>query len=393
MNFSKVPSVEHAYVDRRQFIAGLGAAVSVASAAAKMPLTPSLPGSDWHLGPFRRLSAEPVMGPDPNPVFFCPMRKQSIHWLAAHRFNPAAVVKDDHLWVLFRAEDKTGLMQIGGHTSRLGLAWSDDGIHFATLPEPVLYPDEDDQKSAEWDGGCEDPRLCEGPDGTYVVTYTQWNHRVTCLGLATSTDLVHWKKHGQAFAGTAYEKMRTKSAAIIQKIEGGRMKAARIGGRYWMVFGEGSIHLAHSTDLVHWAPVEEASGRLHVLLGPRPFHFDSAIAEVGPPPMLTDKGIVVLYNGKNSDKEDDRVPTIGAGAYSGGQALLDSADPKRLLARDNTPFIQPELPWEKSGQYVAGTTFIEGLSYFRSRLFLYYGSADTYIGVAASEAIPAPKRD
>ena len=42
----------------------------------------------------------------------------------------------------------------------------------------------------------------------------------------------------------------------------------------------------------------------------------------------------------------------------------------------------------QSGQYKAGTTFLEGLSYFRNQLFLYYGTADTYVGLAVADWRP-----
>lgn len=376
---------------RAQFIAGLGASAALAlsngrgaGAHVGSPRRRAT-STDWKLGPFSRIADEPVIRPDPAAVFDCPMRKRPVHWMAAHTFNPASVVKDGKMVVLFRAEDNPGEKVIGFHTSRLGYASSDDGEHFKIRSAPVLYPDEDSQKSAEWEGGCEDPRLCEGPDGTYYVTYTQWNRQRVRLGLASSRDLIHWHKHGSAFAGSRYEQLATKSAAVIQKLDAGRMKAARINGKYWMVFGENQIHLATSTNLVNWSPVERSDGELLALMSPRPFHFDSALPEVGPPPLVTNKGIVMLYNGKNSESDATRDPTIGAGAYCGGQALLDLNDPTKLLARTDKPFIRPELPFEKSGQYEAGTTFLEGLSYFRGKLFLYYGTADTYVALAVAD--------
>jgi predicted GH43/DUF377 family glycosyl hydrolase len=375
---------------RAEFMRALGAGATLAlSGQAKAAGGLKAQGrlsqhSTWQLGPFSRVATEPVIRPDANAVFNCPMRKGPVRWMAAHSFNPASVVRDGKMVVLFRAEDNPEEKVIGYHTSRLGYASSDDGEHFKIRPAPVLYPDEDAQKHAEWTGGCEDPRICEGPDGTYYLTYTQWNRERVRLGLASSRDLIHWQKHGSAFAGTAYEQLATKSAAIIQKIDGGRMKAARINGRYWMVFGEDHVHIASSTNLINWSPVEKPNGELLVLMSSRAGHFDSDIPEVGPPPLLTDKGIVMLYNGKNSEFDANRDPAIAAGAYSGGQALLDPRDPTRLLARTDKPFIQPELPWEKSGQYKAGTTFLEGLSYFNGKLYLYYGTADTYVGLAVA---------
>ncbi|TPG20579.1 pesticidal protein Cry15Aa [Sphingomonas koreensis] len=378
---------------RANFLAGLAASAALALTGEawaddqfSQQAHQDLKASSWQLGPFSRAGGGPVIRPNAQPMFIGPIRKRPVHWMAAHTFNPASIVRDGKMVVLFRAEDQPDVKIVGGHTSRLGYAYSDDGEHFSYRPAPVLYPDEDAQKAAEWRGGCEDPRLCEGPDGTYYVTYTQWNREKTRLGLASSRDLIHWRKHGSAFTGTSYENLATKSAAIIQKIEDGRMKAARIDGKYWMVFGEGQIHIATSTDLIHWSPIQLPNGELFVLLAPRRSRFDSGLAEVGPPPLVTEKGIVMLYNGKNSQIDTDRDPKIGAGAYSGGQALLDLTDPAKVLDRANKPFIQPELSWEKTGQYAAGTTFIEGLSYFRSKLYLYYGTADNYVGLAVAAA-------
>ena len=118
---------------------------------------------------------------------------------------------------------------------------------------------------------------------------------------------------------------------------------------------------------------------------PRANHFDSGLAECGPPALLTGGGIVLLYNGKNADggKGD---PALRPGVYAGGQALFDAKDPAHLLARPEQPFFQPELPWEITGQYGAGTTFIEGLTLFHKQWFLYYGCADSNVGVAMTAA-------
>jgi predicted GH43/DUF377 family glycosyl hydrolase len=56
-----------------------------------------------------------------------------------------------------------------------------------------------------------------------------------------------------------------------------------------------------------------------------------------------------------------------------------------MLDRLETPFICPDLPHEVSGQYAAGTTFIEGLVFFKGKWFLYYGTADSMVGLAIKE--------
>ena len=89
--------------------------------------------------------------------------------------------------------------------------------------------------------------------------------------------------------------------------------------------------------------------------------FDSHLTEPGPPALYTENGVLLLYNGKNLEGEGASTQ-YPAGTYCGGQVLFDKNDPAKLLARLDTPFICPSLPHEVSGQYNAGTTFIQGLS-------------------------------
>jgi predicted GH43/DUF377 family glycosyl hydrolase len=355
----------------------------------------------WMLGPFTRPeNAQPVITARPESNFTDPILDKPVHWEALHTFNPAAVVRDGKIYVLYRAEDDSGTMQIGMHTSRLGLAVSEDGLHFTREDTPVFYPAKDGEQAREWPGGTEDPRIVEAPDGGYVITYTQWNRETYRVGVATSTDLHTWTKHGPAFGMGKYGGLKYKSAGIVTEcVTKGRCIAAKINGRYWMYWGEGEIHLATSDDLVYWTPVEGGDGQPKVLMRARPGKFDSGLPEVGPPPVLTKDGIVLVYNGKNAaganDKNAagangkntngaDRDPALAAGTYSVGQALFAAGDPAKLLARTGTPFFQPKLPWEQSGQYAAGTTFAEGLVWFHDRWLLYYGCADSRVGVAMS---------
>jgi len=346
----------------------------------------------WQIGPFTRPAAgNPVLAPRAESTFADPILKAPAHWEALHTFNPAAVVRDGKVFVLYRAEDDSGAMAIGGHTSRLGLAESADGVHFTRRDTPVFFPAKDKQQGREWPGGDEDPRVVESEDGTYVLTYTQWNRKTYSVGIATSRDLTHWAKHGPAFfaaAGGKYAGLQYKSAGIVTRLDPakGRLIAASIDGKYWMYWGEGAIHLATSADLIHWTPVEDVAGKPIELLRPRAGHFDSSFPETGPPPVLTDAGIVVVYNGKNAPDSGD--PDLRPNAYAAGEALFDAHDPTHLLARTEHPDLKPELPYEKTGQYVAGTTFAEGLVYFRGRWFLYYGCADSLVAVVTAPKLP-----
>lgn len=340
--------------------------------------------ADWMLGPFVRPdNAQPIIKPNADAIFDCPMQQKPIHWEATHTFNPAAVVKNGKVYILYRAEDDNG-GGIGGYTSRLGLASSDDGIRFTQMPAPVLYPDNDEQKNREWMGGCEDPRCVETEDGTYVLFYTQYYRmqgeaRHVNLGMATSKDLVHWTKAGPVQGADANGKMVTpfKSASLVTSVQNGRVIATKIKGKYWLYYGEGTIRLMTSENLHDWTPVPNFAMTVRKGL------YDSTLAECGPPALLTSRGIVLLYNGKNGND-----PDLKKGVYSDGQALFDAQDPTKLLDRTDKPFFQPELPWEATGQYAAGTTFIEGLVLFHEKWFLYYGCADTFVGVAVATAKP-----
>jgi len=151
----------------------------------------------WMLGPFERAeNAKPIISPTDQTSWQDPMSGRKVKWESMATFNPAAIVKDGKIHVFYRAEEKLGEKEIGGHTSRLGLAVSEDGVSYTRLKEPVFYPTDDSQKEFEWTGGTEDPRIVETADGLYVLTYTQWNREFPRLAVATSKDLKTWEKHG-----------------------------------------------------------------------------------------------------------------------------------------------------------------------------------------------------
>ena len=338
----------------------------------------------WMLGPFEKpADVNPVITPNGAARFRSPISDSVVAWEAYATFNPAAVVRNGKVYVLYRAEDATGAAQIGGHASRLGLAESSDGLRFTRRATPVLYPDSDAQRQNEWPGGVEDPRIVETDDGGYVLTYTQWNRDVPRLAVATSRDLVSWTKHGPAFAraaGGKYLRVESKSGAILSRVEGDRIIATKVNGKYWMYYGVPDVAIATSDNLLDWTPLEDADGRLVKVLSARPGYFDSWLVEAGPPALIRPQGIVVLYNAGNSGQYGDS--TLPARVYTGGQALFDVRNPLKLIARSEAPFIRPTRAYERSGQYAEGTTFVEGLVPFKGRWFLYYGTADSRVGVA-----------
>src|SRR5690348_2401599 len=80
----------------------------------------------WTLTPFVKADeVNPIMAPDSSATFNCPIIG-NVKWEAKDVFNPAAIVRHDTVFLLYRAEDSVG--KYAG-TSRIGLAWSTDGLH------------------------------------------------------------------------------------------------------------------------------------------------------------------------------------------------------------------------------------------------------------------------
>ncbi len=341
--------------------------------------------SSWDFSTFIKPDQNPIVSADSTLTFFDPVSQDIVYWQRADVFNPGAVVRNDTVFLLLRCEDNPEAI-LGGRTSRIGLAYSTDGINFTKHPNPILFPDDDAFKVYDHPGGCEDPRVVETDDGRYIMVYTAWNYDIARLSVAISEDLYEWKKGGPAFA-KAYNgrflDMWSKSGSIITEMQNDQPIAKKRNGKYWMYWGEQFVNLAWSENLVDWFPMINPDSSLLKLIEPREGFFDSHLTECGPPAIITEEGVVLLYNGKNT--EDERSdPTIPKGMYSVGKVVFDPGDLTTVISRTDSYLLKPTLPHEITGQYKSGTTFAEGLVFFKGRWFLYYGTADSYVGVATS---------
>lgn len=226
-----------------------------------------------------------------------PLLDRGPEWASAGIFNPAAIKVANKTVLLFRAQDRH-------HTSRVGYAESTDGLHFTIRPEPLLSP----EAPYEQGGGLEDPRIQKIGD-TYYLTYTGYDLRSAQLCLATSKDLLHWERKGillPAYKGS-WNTQWTKSGAIV---------GTKINGKWWMYYlgtrtdpdgkARDYMGVASSNDLLHWSDATDKP-----VLDRRPESFDSRVMEPGPPPFLTDRGILLLYNGA-----DESWSTVLVGFYS-----------------------------------------------------------------------------
>ena len=294
----------------------------------------------WMLG-FEKTEINPIMTSDSSYVFTDPITHNKVQWQKADVFNPGAIVRNDTVFMLFRAEDNPAAI-LGERTSRIGLAHSIDGINFTKHPEPVFYPSDDEFQKWDYPGGIEDPRIVETPDGKYLMHYTSWNKDIARLSSASSEDLKTWKKNGPVFQhayGGKFLDIWSKSGSVVTELIDGRLKAKKFNGKYLMYWGELFINLAESENGLDWTPILDDSGELLHVMKPSLNEFDSHLTEPGPPALYTENGILLFYNGKNLSGEG-ATTKYPEGTYCGGQALFDKNDPTTLLARLETPFIK-----------------------------------------------------
>jgi predicted GH43/DUF377 family glycosyl hydrolase len=318
----------------RLLLAAVAAFATASATATSPPYAP--PFSTWT----RLNGGDPILQPRGN------------GFEARGTFNPAVVRQGATFVMLYRAQDAQGV-------STIGRATGTDGVRFTRENTPLLVA----EASYEKGGGVEDPRLTE-IGGIWYLTYTAYNGTDAQLALATSRDLRRFERRGVIMPANAgrWNVHWTKSGAILPD---------RVNGKYWMYYmadaagAYDQTGIAWSTDLLSWT---EALDR--PVLPRRSGAFDSRVVEPGPPPVLTDAGILLIYNGA-----DDTL------VYRTGWALFDRQDPTRVIARSEAPIFSPEQAWERAGQ-VPNVVFVEGLVRDGARWLFYYGGADSAVGVA-----------
>lgn len=290
------------------------------------------------------------------------LRPTGTGWQSANVYNPAAVVHEGRVVLLYRAHATDKI-------SRIGYAASDDGLHFEMEDWPVLEPIEPYESR-----GCEDPRLTR-IGLTYYLTYTGYDGKGALLCLATSTDLRNWTRHGPVFPDL--DTWRTLAWAPARRDRRPRNKAGgivpvAIDGRWHMYVGEGAIYHATSLDLLTWSVGDEP------LIEGRPGTWDADLVEVGAPPVVVGDRLVMLVNGARITSIKDLIVD-----YRCGQVTFARHDPGRILTRDDEPWLAPATPEEKAG-LVPNVTFVEGLVRFHDQWLAYYGQSDTTTAVATA---------
>jgi len=295
------------------------------------------------------------------------------HWESGYLYNPSAIVIDDKIWLLYRAQNRN-------KTSSIGLAWSSDGYNFDRHNQPVIFPTEPYEEI----GGCEDPRVIR-VNGTFYLTYTGYDNTTARLCLATSEDLLNWKKYGPILPNVSdvvYDWQNPTTPLVHRQgwsKSGAILDERQPDGSYHMHFGESFLYFANSTDLIHWYATRK------VPYAPKLAIWEQGLMESASPPVKTRDGKwLKFYNGVATG-----LAGYKPGQYSTGQMLID---PINLpygppLARLETPILQPTSVEEVEGQ-VNNVVFSEGLVQFHGQWFLYFGEGDAFLGVATAPIQP-----
>ena len=221
-------------------------------------------------------------------------------------------------------------------------------------PGPVILP----ELSYE-EYGVEDPRITE-LDGKYWITYVAVSRFGAATALASTADFETFERHGLIF------QPENKDVVLFpQKVQGNYVSLHRPNPSAH--FSRPQIWLAISTDLIHWGH--------HEPLYAGSDDWESDRIGAGAPPIAIDEGWLEVYHGSRRSTRANEV-----GAYSAGALLLDREEPTRVLKRSRGAIMQPFAHFEQQG-FVPNVVFPTALIENGDSLHLYYGAADTSIGV------------
>jgi predicted GH43/DUF377 family glycosyl hydrolase len=265
-------------------------------------------------------------------------------------FNAAACRFGDRYVLLLRVEG------LDGH-SHLTLAFSDDGYNFRVNGHPWVTPSDDPYYEPFERYGVEDPRITQIGEAFYI-TYTAYGSHGPRVAIGKTVDFERFERIALA------TEVDNKDAVLFpEKINGDYVMLDRPGG---MGGQAGSIWITYSPDLVHW-------GREKVIMGPSAGWSNSKLG-ASTPPIKTNQGWLVIYHG---------VRVTGSGRlYRVGAALLDLENPQKLIGYTPHFIFGPEEVYERTGD-VPNVVFPCGhVVEPDGTLKMYYGAADTCIGVA-----------
>ncbi|MEA2007223.1 MAG: hypothetical protein U9O20_03645 [Patescibacteria group bacterium] len=294
----------------------------------------------------QRLKKKPILSP---------LMKND--WESKAVFNPGILREKGVTHIIYRAMSRDDI-------SVMGYASTKDGVNIETrLADPVYVPREDfEVKQAPGNTGCEDPRLTRIGNKIYMC-YTALNGqnlpRVAITSIKAS-DFFAKKWKWSAPKLISPPGVDDKDAIVFPE---------KIKGKYVILH-----RLQHSIDVSYFDNLSFENGEMLQeipIMFARKGMWDDKKVGINTVPLKTRKGWMFIYHGVSNDNNSYRL----------GATLLDLKDPEKVLARTRLPLCEPELKFEKEG-IVPNVVFPCGGVLIGNDYYIYYGGADTVIGVA-----------
>ena len=285
--------------------------------------------------------------------------------------NP--ILKPTDRWWENKLVCNAGVLQSGGKIHLVYTAHGEDSIArlgYARLrnpeeveerlPYPIFAPE-------EWfeTYGVEDPRLVNIEDKV-VMIYAGKDRDMArpCESIISVTDFSNnrwaWSRHRLLLP--IMIGIHNRNAALFPRRLDGRLLLLHRP----MTMAE-NIWLSFSYDGIHWYDHEE-------IIKTRPFHWDDAKVGIAGPPIEFEQGWLLIYHGVEAE----------TWTYRLGCALLDREHPEVVLWRSDDPILEPAEDYECSGT-APNVVFSCGATIWEDKLALYYGAADSVIGLATSD--------
>lgn len=228
--------------------------------------------------------------------------------------------------------------------SHLRVARSKDGINFDIERTPAMSP-----ATSYETFGLEDPRISLIKD-TYYITYVAVSNAGVTTCLASTKDFKSFERHGVIFCPD------NKDVVLFPE---------KIGDKFYALhrpvtplFEKYEMWFAQSPDLKCW-------GNHRYMMGLGKNHWDKTRIGAGATPFKTEHGWIEVYHGVDKNNR-----------YCLGAVLLDTEKPWKILARGESPILQPQTDYETEG-FFGNVVFTCGLLYEEQKLNIYYGVADT----------------
>jgi predicted GH43/DUF377 family glycosyl hydrolase len=349
--------------------------------------------------PYRLERLGVLMRPDPDRPFE-----------AEGVLNPASGrTADGRLWLLPR-------LVAAGNVSRVGLASVvvENGVPVEVRRDSVVLSPDTGWERSHTHGGVEDPRTTWIPDlGLHVMAYVAFGPLGPKPALAVSDDLRSWRRLGpvhfeyEEALDTDLNLFPNKDVVFFpEPVPGpdGRPAYAMLHRPMWnlgLLVGGTDVYLPAGVDdprpgiWISYAPVQAVRRDVRALThlgGHRAVAlpangYEELRIGAGPPPVRVPEGWLLIHHGVSGHEVDGWVPQQGL-HYAAGAMLLDPADPARVIARTSSPLLEPAVAEERLGT-APNVVFPTAVEQIDGQRFVFYGMADSSIGVARLDRVTA----